>query len=453
MSGFFIKPSTRLSTLSSSTTIPQREGKSIVIGVLGSAIRFQDRHERWSGQSEYYKLIWWACHQPDIAQVFLVSRTDSDKMSQEFLANLDPDKKILQLNHFKIELILGGESDEKCTELFEKLKGYVEEDMLSRGYRFDLGIIYMSAGAASSATTCGYLPTINDPSKLVHVLGMTYNYAGPVCTFLNKSKISWFMLASDPRYFNNHTRFRDIANMPLEVLGQFNEVKPWRHIESYVDNPRMIESPIKHTYAGIEKMNLIGEKIVDPGNPRPIDMLIAANQVEQAKTPISCDYRYRELVEWIFSHDKDRQVEVYGRWDQDRMDASPQLLGRLPAAVLDEKLTQTKVTFISPTKSGWATSKPWEMLRVGVLPLMHSNFDSQRSMFKPAHRSLYCESPEGLWDKIAYYVHHENERVDFVRELQEDYIKSAVSGQFFTDAVDAGLARVGNKFRIGEQHD
>jgi hypothetical protein len=371
-------------------------------------------------------------------------------MSSEFLAKLDPDKKILQLNHFKIEIVLGGESDERCVQLFEKLKNYVEEDMLSRGYRFDLGIIYMSAGAASSATTCGYLPTINDPARLVHVLGMTYNYAGPVCTFLNKSKIPWFMLASDPRYFNNHTRFRDIANMPLEVLGQFNEIRPWRHIESYVNVPKIIESPIKHTYAGIEKMNLIGEKIIDPGNDRPIDMLIAANQVEQAKTPISCDYRYRELVEWIFSHDKDQRVEVYGRWDQDRVDASPQLLGRLPAATLDEKLTQTKVTFISPTKSGWATSKPWEMLRVGVLPLMHFHFDSQRSMFKMEHIDLYCLDPEDLWKKFFYYVHHDEERIQLVRELQDTYIKDAVSGRFFTDAVDAGLARVGNKFRIGE---
>jgi hypothetical protein len=450
MSDFFVRQSTRLSTKSSSTTVPQHEGKSLVIGVLGSAIRFADRSERWSGQSEYYKLIWWACHLDSISQVFLISRTDLDKMSPEFITDLDPNKKIIQLNHWKLTMLRGGESEDKLRQLFRNLQDYVREDIISRGYRYDLGIMYMSAGAYSTASTCGYIPTIKDPNKITRVLGMTYNYNGPVFTFLNMSNTPWFMLASDPRYFNDHMKPRDIANLPLEVLGQYNETKVWKHIESYVDNPRIIPDTVEHRYAGIEKMNLINESIVDPGNSdRSIDMLIVANQVESPNTPISCDYRYRELIDWVLSYDKNNQARVYGRWDEDRMKASPQLKGRIDARLLDEKLAKTKVTFISPTKSGWATSKPWEMLRVGVLPLMHPHFDAQRSMFKAEHIGLYCLDPEDLWKKFTYYAHdHEEERIRLVRELQDMYIKDAVSGQFFTRSIDAGLGRVGSKFRI-----
>lgn len=413
----------------------------VFIGVNGSAISYKRKSERWSGQSEYYKITKFFCSYAD--EVYIISLSDWVKLSKEEKHDIDP-RGVLRDSKSEIEFA----KIDKKRHFFDKdgKQDYLFDVVKSRGEKLvsfakdcDFGIVFWSQGCFSATTLPGYLYTKRDANVRASVLEMTLNYSSQIAYFLNESKLPWYLIATDPRYVRNPMYPRDIYNLPREIIGQFNEDIEWEHIKTWTKQPlnyEMQSTTVKHVYRGIEKMNLLFEEKKSSTNERNIDFTIVSAQVATAGTPAKNDYRYMELKEWIL--DPGIECSIYGRWDEEKKVGYPQFKGFLENTNdLDEIFLKTKCSFILPTKAGWMTSKAAELLSLGVLPFYHPNYDYQNNSISK-DSPLRVKSPQELKEKISYYSKNENERIELVEKLKKEYVRNP-----YTDLKE--LFKKGNK--------
>lgn len=399
----------------------------VFIVANGSAISYKRKSERWSGQSEYYKITKFFCSYAD--EVFIASPSDWSKLSSDEKNDIDPkgvlrDAKSL-LSFSKIDKKRKFlDKDNKQDYLFDVVAQRGEELVkFTKGY--DFGVVFWSQGCFSATTLPGYLYTKRDENVRASVLEMTLNYSSQIAYLLNESQLPWYLIATDPRYVRNPMYPRDIYNLPKEIIGQFNEDIEWEHIKTWTKKPLdydMQVSKVKHVYRGIEKMNLLFEEEKDIYGKRDIDFTIVSAQVATAGTPAKNDYRYMELKEWIL--DPGIDCSIYGRWDEEKKEGYSQFKGFLQSTSdLDSIFLRTKCSFILPTKAGWMTSKAGELLSLGVLPFYHPNYDYQNNSL-PSDSPLRVKDPNDLKEKISFYSKNEKERIELVEKLKKEYIRN-----------------------------
>lgn len=412
----------------------------MAVGALGSAFSFKRKTERHSGQSEYYKLTQWLCKQDTVETVYVLSRCDYETLSDSEKDLIDPKRKIKTINeaHSKYKLskkALDGLTDRNdiLDVKYEvvKQRGELVYDQCKDA---DFAIIFPSQGSYSRSTMPGYIYS-NRPkleTQRVAALEMTANYAGHMTYFLNKWNKNYVMFPTDPRYTTKRMYPFDLYNLPIAVLGQFNQMLNWDHINKFTAIPTDYEKEnvmVQHKYAGIEKMNLIDETLIDPATPRDKRFVIISKQVDIWGTPIKKDFRYQCILDWILKEDKNQESVIYGQWDDFKMEGWPQMRGFLETEKLNTVMTESKYTLVLPTKAGWATSKAWEVLAQGVVPFFHSDYDKQNNMI-PADHYFRCKDPKELYKKMEELDKNDSLRIELVRAAQKEFLSDAVNGEF-----------------------
>lgn len=433
------------------------ENLKVAIFPIGSSMKFRsDVIKRSDGTSEYYKLVYGLLRNESVSEVWILQRSDWKKLSSEEKIAIDP-RGILRdiYSEFSVTVSPGRRPDEngvvsqhseadrtKYVNLWESVK-HLEQP--------DFGLGFATQGL-TMVNIPGIIPSIKEPHRMTGALDMTCIYSAPIIHYLNMSNLPWFMISTDPRYVKLNQKWRDMVNPPVENIAQYNTVINVTHFDTYPEpsKGKEIVTPLKLTYSGIERLNMIGEEIYRPDTERDIKFSIVAMQSAWGANPK--DYRLDELKKWIFTQPGGDDCHVYGKWDERFTEGYPQFQGFKTSDEIDEIFKRTRTTFVIPIRPDWVTSKYIEMLRVGVLPFFHPDYDTQFNIV-PKDHYIRVYSPKELSTKIAEMEESPEKRIRLVKELQLKFLAGVRKGLFLADTINPFLERAELPIRLGKEYN
>ena len=423
------------------------ENLKIAIFPLGSAMKFgKEKIKRADGTSEYFKVFYGLVRNPNVSEVWIMQRSDWKKLNSEEKIAIDPRGVIRDIyTEFNVQLPPGRrqgpdgnliphtkEEQETYMDLWNKVKEIEQPDF---------GIGFASQGL-TLVNIPGIIPSIKDPSKMTGALDMTLIYSAPMVHYLNMSKLPWFMIMTDPRYIKTNQKWRDLVNGPKECVAQYNMDINFTHFDTY-PNPssgKEITEPLKLKYSGIEKLNLIGEQVIAPDTERNTKFAIVAMQSSYGKAEV--DYRLEALKKWILSQPNSQEFKIYGKWDERFTKGYTQFQGYKTPDEIDNVFKDTRYTLIIPIRPDWVTSKYAEMLRVGVLPFFHPDYDTQYSLL-PKDHFLRVKTAQEMFEKIEQMENDPELRIKMVKQLQVQFLMGVRKGEFLCDVFNPFLERAG----------
>jgi hypothetical protein len=428
------------------------ENLKIAIFPLGSAMKFsKEKIKRADGTSEYFKVFYGLVRNPNVSEVWIMQRSDWKKLTSDEKIAIDPRGVIRDIyTEFGIKLPPGRrqgpdgnliqhtkEEQETYMDLWNKVKDIEQPDF---------GIGFASQGL-TLVNIPGIIPSIKDPSRMTGALDMTLIYSAPMVHYLNMSKLPWFMIMTDPRYIKTNQKWRDLVNGPKECVAQYNMDINFTHFDTY-PNPSSgteITEPLKLKYSGIEKLNLIGEQIIAPDTERNIKFAIVAMQSSYGKAEV--DYRLEALKKWILNQPNSQEFKIYGKWDERFTKGYTQFQGYKTPDEIDAVFKDTRYTLIIPIRPDWVTSKYAEMLRVGVLPFFHPDYDTQYSLI-PKDHYLRVKNSKEMFEKIEQMENDPELRIKLVKQLQVQFLMGVRKGEFLCDVFNPFLERANVPVRM-----
>lgn len=407
----------------------KKENINVAVFPIGSIVKFKkETLKRSDGSSEYYKLIWLLCRQTAISRVTIAQKSDWDKLTDQEKAEIDPRGVIYDVYtelNLKTPIGVSNKTQPEATHyLFNALK---EQD------KPDFGIAFPAQGFAM-VNIPNLLPQLRNPSQLCAALNMTVRYAGPVVDWINRSGIKWYWIATDPRYCEKKMKRRDLANIPVEILAQYNDTLNLTTMDEYKQGSPETEKKIPVVYTGVEKLNLVNERVIPPNNERDIRFAIVAMQSSYGKDCVK-DYRYNILKEWVLKFDKNQEAVIYGKWAEFFTKDYPQFKGFIDYTEVDEKFMRTKYTLVIPIRPNWVTSKYAEMLRVGVVPFLHPDYDTQYNVV-PKDHFIRVKSPKEFYDKMKYLDENPEKRIALIKNLQIKLLSGVRKGEFIINMIN-----------------
>lgn len=423
------------------------ENLKIAIFPIGSAMKFRkDNIKRSDGTSEYFKLFYGLVRNPNVSEVWLLQRSDWKKLSGEEKIAIDP-RGVLRDIHTELGIKLPpgrrqGPDGNLIPHTKEEQETYKNLwDRVQDLEQPDFGIGFASQGL-TMVNIPGIIPSIKDPSRMTGSLDMTLIYGAPLIHYLNMSKLPWFMIMTDPRYIKKNQKWRDMVNGPRECVAQYTSSINFTHFDTYPDPSTGTEftEELPLTYSGIEKLNLIGEQIIAPEGQRLTKFAIVAMQSSYGKADV--DYRLEALKKWILNQPNSEEFNIYGKWDERFTKGYTQFQGYKTPEEIDNVFKDTRYTLIIPIRPDWVTSKYAEMLRVGVVPFYHPEYDTQFSTL-PKDHYLRVKTPKEMFDKIEELEKNPTMRIKLVKQLQMQFLQGVRKGEFLCDVMNPFLERAG----------
>ncbi|HPM21245.1 MAG TPA: hypothetical protein PLY35_08345 [Thermotogota bacterium] len=418
--------------------------------IIGSALKLnKNKILRSDGSSEYYSLLKLLLKNKNVGKILLLSKSDYGRLTESQRKELDPEHKIFdpysEFNEIK--------SRKKYKNVEDQPKYYqtFTNVLLENNIKADFGLGFISQGIGTTTTLPGMSTTIRWKDRLAKCLDMTLFYASDIVYYLDITNMPWWLLATDPRYIKPKLTYRDVTNLPIEILGQQDFDIDWWTVNKLDVNARPENGDysfkkVKSKYKGIEKMNLINQPIYSPKIERPYKFTIVSMQVDGNTNPAR-NLRFAELKKYIVDLDSNNSSRIFGKWDQEMVKDYPQFKGYIATEDLDNIFKETRYTLVMPTAAGWVTSKYAEMLQLGVLPFLHPLYDTQYHIV-PKDHPIRINSPEDFYNKMEYYDAHEDERIELILELQDLLIKDACTGKFLLDVFNNSLDEVNLNFNF-----
>lgn len=423
----------------------------VAVSVIGSVIKFRkDVLKRSDGSSEYYKLIWGLLRNESISELWLMQTSDWEKLTDEQRLDIDP-RGILKTIYidYNIKILtkrdsIDGKALPRTSEQSEQYK--ILWDRISHLEQPDFALCFTSQGMLNTNIP-GIIPMSRNPEQMRSVLDMALRYSAPIIHWLNMSNIPWFTIHTDPRYINNKQSWYDIKNIPRAGIGQYNMESIITHYDTY-PNPSegtIIKSKMQVKYSGIEKLNILGEDIIDANENKDIKFAIVAMQSKLSAQKV--DRRFEDLKEWILDQPGSDSYNIYGRWDDDIITGYDQFKGYKSMCEIDEIFKRTRYTFIIPIRPNWVTSKYVEMIRVGVIPFMHPSYDTQYSVL-PNDHYIRVSTPQELFEKIEYLEQNHDARISLVKELQDMFLSGTRDGSILSTIINKSLTEANINIRL-----
>jgi hypothetical protein len=427
----------------------------VAIFPIGSAMKFsKEKLKRSDGTSEYFKLFYGLARNSSVSELWIMQRSDWKKLTSDEKIAIDPRGVIRDIYHeFDVQVPPGRrqgpdgnliphskEEQERYKDLWNKIQ-HLEQP--------DFGIGFATQGL-TMVNIPGIIPGIKDPTKFTGALDMTLIYSAPLVHWLNMSKIPWWMVMTDPRYIKKTQKWRDMVNAPREAIAQYNANIELVHFDTYPEptTGKEITEKFYLKYSGIEKLNLIGEAIIPPDNEdRDIKFSIVAMQSAYGKQEV--DYRLEALKKWILNRPGSEDYHIYGKWDPRFTKGFPQFQGYRTPDEIDAVFKKTRYTLIIPIRPDWVTSKYAEMLRVGVVPFFHPDYDTQYSLL-PKDHYVRVKTPQEMFEKIEELEANPEKRFRLVKELQFKFLQGVRKGTFLSKVINPFLEKAGVEVQIGE---
>jgi hypothetical protein len=364
--------------------------KHIAFSKVGKSIKFKGNGSSAGGEIEppaLFRAL--ANNNPDI-MFYLIGRSDYSRLTDLERSNL----------------FLYNNVTDCYAEKPKDISSHLEEFFSSRGIVLDAHIAM--PGQIGTVTIPGKIQQIKHPELMASVIDMTKNYTTPIISYWNDHpELKTIEIITDPRYTFDQSR--DIIQDPSVSLGQYNYEYTKSTIESY-ENQVRVERQIKVTYDGIETNFMYGLGKPNKNRERSIPFMVVLNEGNPS--------RYKFLDEWVLSGIDD--VEVYGKWEDERTLNDSRFKGSISWTDLHAKLNNVRASFAIPIAPGWVTSKYVELIHSGVIPILHPTYDTQNNLDYPD-----ILRPKSIQDmkKLIELVKDDKFYTKMIDHLQSKYCK------------------------------
>mgnify|MGYP001357858494 FL=1 len=347
---------------------------------------------------------------------YLIGRSNFSRLKPEVRKKVDPHGNVIDVWAKFKDWFDNQDDKDEVTESWRYMEHVIETEE-----KFDIGIFI--AGGVLDYAVQG--KTLKD-GKPIKTLMAAAKYAGPIHHFINETKIPYMVLSLDPRCYPKPAK--DILIPPKRILQLINETVEVEHRVSYESNEMIIDK-VPAVYSGIETLYVVEEEepaaldnfFDEPEYERDINMVLWLNEGKPS--------RYNDLKNFILDSVED--VQVYGVWNEKAL-KDPRI-EQVAMSELSWQFPRTKYTFCIPIAPGWATGKFWEMIKHGIIPFMHPEYDEQKNIGFP--EELRVKDSNDLLEKINLYNDDEVLYNRLHKQLKDMITPDKKSGKYMNDII------------------
>ena len=356
---------------------------------------------------------------------YLIGRSNFSRLKPEIRNKIDPHKNVIDVwagfhNWFESQ-----DDKDEVTESWRFM-----EYVIKTNDKFHIGL-FIAGGVLDYAVQGKTLKE----GKHIKTLMAAAKYAGPIHHFINETKLPYMVLSLDPRCYPKPTK--DILIPPKRILQLKNETMEVEHRVSY-ETDEMVIDKVPAVYSGIETLYAVEEDepagldafFDEPEQKRDINMVLWLNEGKPS--------RYNDLKNFILDSVDD--VEVYGVWNEKAL-KDPRIQ-QVAMSELSWQFPRTKYTFCIPIAPGWATGKFWEMIKHGIIPFMHPEYDDQKNIGFP--EELRVKDSNDLLEKINLYNSDEKLYNSLHKQLKDMITPEIKSGKYINDIIMKNVEEVIN---------
>tara|TARA_A100001388_G_C28769974_1_gene503209 strand:- start:1356 stop:2576 length:1221 start_codon:yes stop_codon:yes gene_type:complete len=356
---------------------------------------------------------------------YLIGRSNFSRLKPEIRNKIDPHKNVIDVWAGFHDWFETQDDKDEVTESWRFM-----EHVIKTNDKFDIGL-FIAGGVLDYAVQGKTLKE----GKHIKTLMAAAKYAGPIHHFINETKIPYMVLSLDPRCYPKPTK--DILIPPKRILQLKNETMEVEHRVSY-ETDEMVIDKVPAVYSGIETLYAVEEDepagldafFDEPEQKRDINMVLWLNEGKPS--------RYNDLKNFILDSVDD--VEVYGVWNEKAL-KDPRIQ-QVAMSELSWQFPRTKYTFCIPIAPGWATGKFWEMIKHGIIPFMHPEYDDQKNIGFP--EELRVKDSNDLLEKINLYNSDEKLYNSLHKRLKDMITPEIKSGKYINDIIMKNVEEVIN---------
>ena len=356
---------------------------------------------------------------------YLIGRSNFSRLKPEIRNKIDPHKNVIDVWAGFHDWFETQDDKDEVTESWRFM-----EHVIKTNDKFDIGL-FIAGGVLDYAVQGKTLKE----GKHIKTLMAAAKYAGPIHHFINETKLPYMVLSLDPRCYPKPTK--DILIPPKRILQLKNETMEVEHRVSY-ETDEMVIDKVPAVYSGIETLYAVEEDepagldafFDEPEQERDINMVLWLNEGKPS--------RYNDLKNFILDSVDD--VEVYGVWNEKAL-KDPRIQ-QVAMSELSWQFPRTKYTFCIPIAPGWATGKFWEMIKHGIIPFMHPEYDDQKNIGFP--EELRVKDSNDLLEKINLYNSDEKLYNSLHKRLKDMITPEIKSGKYINDIIMKNVEEVIN---------
>ena len=356
---------------------------------------------------------------------YLIGRSNFSRLKPEIRNKIDPNKNVIDVWAGFHDWFETQDDKDEVTESWRFM-----EHVIKTNDKFDIGL-FIAGGVLDYAVQGKTLKE----GKHIKTLMAAAKYAGPIHHFINETKLPYMVLSLDPRCYPKPTK--DILIPPKRILQLKNETMEVEHRVSY-ETDEMVIDKVPAVYSGIETLYAVEEDepagldafFDEPEQERDINMVLWLNEGKPS--------RYNDLKNFILDSVDD--VEVYGVWNEKAL-KDPRIQ-QVAMSELSWQFPRTKYTFCIPIAPGWATGKFWEMIKHGIIPFMHPEYDDQKNIGFP--EELRVKDSNDLLEKINLYNSDEKLYNRLHKQLKDMITPEIKSGKYINDIIVKNVEEVIN---------
>lgn len=410
------------------------EPKNVLIGKIGKTIKVKNIHIETGGGPDLliYSNMSRMCPEYNF---YFIGSNELHKCTPEEYDKLFPNHNVFSA--WKPEI--------RKTCNYKEILDYFEE----RNIKPDFAIIFV--GLVGSTNIPNFIKK-KDGTGYYSPLMCFKGYCGPIIYTLNHTNCPLYTLAEDARYITINAK--DLYNRERLIFSQINQdfEDTYGHIQNETDHT-LTKSMHHAKYAHLEKLFLMGlderwkdnididYKFSPENKEEPV--IVLSNGCGTGK--INCSgnnsCRLPEYKKYIIDNFKGTPYEntkIYGSWDKEIYDQYPQIQNRM-IVDLDKEIKGAKYMLVYSQAPGFVTSKPWEMIILGIMPFLHPDYDCYHLLGFPEY--LYLKDEKDFLNKIEELDKNPQMYKDLMKQLQGLLKPEYFDGSFLINGIFGNIAK------------
>lgn len=375
---------------------------NIVIGKIGKAIKFKNLQINTGDDSSMILFSTMARMLPE-HNFYFCGPNDLPKLSEAEYNYIFPNKNVHSM-YVKYDLLDPNDKD---------LIGWdsLVENARKMNIKFDFALLFTGYVGYHCLNMCCKRPD----GKYYTPLNAFKRYCGPYVHLINSLNIPLYTIAEDPRYITINTEELFVRErLVLTQMVDCTVPVAQKYITSYEDHTHIEKTPIPCTYAGVEKIFLMGidknwrdkidieRKINNTKNPKCIVISNGHGTSGLNSGAVQKDGRLPGYLEYIVNGLKATEyadTHVYGLWSEETLNKYPYTFQDKKMIDLADEIADAKYSLVYSIVPNFITIKPYEMIIQGLVPFIHPDYDKNRILELPEY--LYVNSPEEFASKMA----------------------------------------------------
>lgn len=375
---------------------------NIVIGKIGKAIKFKNLQINTGDDSCMILFSTMARMLPE-HNFYFCGPNDLTKLSEAEYNYIFPNKNVHSI-YVKYDRLDPNDKD---------LIGWdsLVENARNMNIKFDFALLFTGYVGYHCLNMCCKRPD----GKYYTPLNAFKRYCGPYVHLVNSLNIPLYTIAEDPRYITINTEELFVRErLILTQMVDCTVPVAQKYITSYEDHTHIEKTPIPCTYAGVEKIFLMGidknwrdkidieRKINNTKNPKCIVISNGHGTSGLNSGAVQKDGRLPGYLEYIVNGLKGTEyadTHVYGLWGKETLEKYPYTFQDKKMIELADEIADAKYSLVYSIVPNFITIKPYEMIIKGLVPFIHPDYDKNRILGLPEY--LYVNNPEEFVSKMS----------------------------------------------------